>query len=277
MRSLVIITTLLGFINFGESFTKYGRSCKDIGCPSNQQCVMETDPCSYYQRQGECGAYPTCKKLGSSTARTCATYVCPPSQVCKMDGDTPKCINDASKSGHVGYDTHAAAAPLDPNQAPSAPPANGGSNLYPAVPRGETTPRPNVGYQPSGGGAGYQGGRIGSGYPGYNAGNTQQGGGYPQQGGYPQGGYQGYPQGGYAQGGYAQGGQAGYPQGGYQGGYNPQGNQQYPNGYNPYQQQYPQKSSGSSLSDKITAGIKTIGTSLLKDYLSKALSGGGRN
>lgn len=35
---------------------EYGRSCKDIGCPGNQECVMQSDPCSYYQRQGECGS-----------------------------------------------------------------------------------------------------------------------------------------------------------------------------------------------------------------------------
>ncbi|XP_066259841.1 uncharacterized protein [Euwallacea similis] len=247
MKELVATVTFLAFLQSSSCFTKYGRSCKDIGCRGNEECVMQSDPCSYYQRQGECGAYPTCQKKTGNNARTCSTYVCPPSQVCKMDGDTPKCINDASKSGLVHYDTHAANAPLDPNNAPSAPPSNGGSNIYPPIPRGETTPRPNI--RPSGGSGGYQGGAIGSGYPGY----PQQGGGYSQPGQYPQGGYQGYPQGGYQgypQGGYNQGGQQHYP-GGYQGGYG-QGS------YNPYQQ-YPQKSSGSSLTDKITSSIKQIG------------------
>lgn len=108
-------------------------------------------------------------------------------------------------AGHVGYDTHAASAPLDPNSDSSS--GGGGGNLYPQIPKGETTPRPNV--RPIGGGAGYQGGQIGSGYPGLSQGGgyPQQGGGYPQQGG-------GYPQQG---GGYPQNGYAGYPQGG---GYN---------------------------------------------------------
>ncbi|CAG9767304.1 unnamed protein product [Ceutorhynchus assimilis] len=263
MRELLGLLVILAALNLGNCFTKYGRSCKDIGCPSTQECVMATDPCSYYQREGDCGSYPTCKRKSGSGTRTCSNFVCPPSQVCKMDDGTPKCVNDASKSGHVGYDTHSANAPLEP----SAPPAEGG-NLYPQIPKGETTARPNI--RPVGnGGSGYQGGQIGSGYPGY----PQQGGGYPQQnGGYPQqnGGYPqqngGYPQNGYqGQGGYPQGGYQGYPQGGYQ---------QYPAGYNPYQQQYPQKSSGSSITDKIKDGLKTIGTNFLKDYLSKALSGG---
>ncbi|XP_076249914.1 uncharacterized protein LOC143189116 [Rhynchophorus ferrugineus] len=244
MNSLLIFTALLTFAFEGDCYTKYGRSCKDIGCPSNQKCVMETDPCSYYQRQGECGQYPTCKKIQSGE-RTCANFVCPPSQVCQMDGGHPKCIADASKSGHVGYDTHSANSPVN-NDSPSAPPANNG-NIYPQIPHGETTPRPNV--RPAyPGGSGYQGGQIGSGYPGQSGGYPSQSGGYPgQAGGYPQGGYQGYPQGGYQ----------GYPQGGYnQGGY-----QQYPGGYqnnyNPYQ--YPQKSSGSSITDQITQGLKQIG------------------
>uniref|UniRef100_A0AAR5PJL4 Uncharacterized protein n=1 Tax=Dendroctonus ponderosae TaxID=77166 RepID=A0AAR5PJL4_DENPD len=268
MKEFLAAVTLLATVNLGDSFTKYGRSCKDIGCPGNQVCVMQTDPCSYYQRQGECGQFPTCQKKSGGSARTCSTYVCPPSQVCKMDGDTPKCYSDASKSGLVSYDTHAANAPIDPNGAPSAPPADGGSNVYPQIPKGETTPRPNI--RPVAGGSGYQGGSIGSGYPGYpqqsGGGYPQQGGGYPQQGGYPQGGYQGYPQGGYQ--GYPQGGYQGYPQG---------GGQQYPggyqNGYNPYQQPNPQKGSGSSITDKITDSIKQIGLFyiLLSYYLARSL------
>lgn len=106
-------------------------------------------------------------------------------------------------AGRVGYDTHAASAPLDPNSDSSS--SGGGGNLYPQIPKGETTPRPNM--RPISGGAGYQGGQIGSGYPGLSQGGgyPQQGGGYPQQGG-------GYPQQG---GGYPQNGYAGYPQGGY--------------------------------------------------------------
>lgn len=115
--------------------------------------------------------------------------------------------------GHIGYDTQ------NQNNLASGGASSGG-NVYPSLPKGDTTPRPNV-YQPAVGGSGYQGGAIGSGYPGSgNRANTAQAGGYPQQaGGYPQqtGGYPQYP-------GYTQGGSRnGYPQQGYypgsQGGY----------------------------------------------------------
>ncbi|XP_060522626.1 FHA domain-containing protein FhaA isoform X2 [Cylas formicarius] len=252
MNTVFVIVVALVYVSIAECFTKYGRTCKDIGCPSNQQCVMETDPCSYYQRENECGSYPTCKRMSGNTARTCSNFVCPPSQTCKMDGDTPKCVGDHSKS-FVRYDTQNANAPLDSSSgtgdhAPSAP--SGGGNLYPAIPKGETTPRPNVHRPVSGGG--YQGGQIGSGYPGYGG---QAAGGYPQQGGYPQGGY---PQGGYN--GYPQGGYQGYPQGGYQQqypGYN--GGYQQQGAYNPYYNQArPQNSGSPSITDKITQSLKTI-------------------
>ncbi|KAJ8949775.1 hypothetical protein NQ318_019004, partial [Aromia moschata] len=129
-----------------------------------------------------------------------------------MDGNTPKCVDDHSQRGYAGYDTHNQNTLGQQDSSGSNP---SGSNLYPSIPRGETTPRPNVNYQPVSGG-GYQGGQIGSGYPG-QGGQSQGGyrpgypGGYPQQqGGYPQqpGGYPqqtgGYPQGGYQQGGYPQ-------------------------------------------------------------------------
>ncbi|XP_072381331.1 uncharacterized protein [Diabrotica undecimpunctata] len=296
----------LGYFSIGYCYTKYGRSCKDIGCPSSQECVMATDPCSYYHRQGECGSYPTCQRV-SSGPRTCATYVCPPTKVCKMDGDTPKCVDDVGKVGHVGYETSGNTNYLSQN-------GNNGhnGNLYPNLPRGETTPRSNVnrpvssgGYQGGQVGSGYPGGQVGSGYPGGQVGSGYPGGqvgsgypggqvgsgypgytpqgsyprqgypqqGYPQQGNYPQGYPQGYPQQGYPQSGYPQGypqqgnyprqtvypQQSGYPQQGAYPGYN-QGNQRQ-TGYQQYGG-YPQTSkpsSGTSISDKITNGLKSIG------------------
>lgn len=42
---------------------EYGRSCKDIGCPSSQSCVIAQDSCSWSQQEGkDCGSYPTCKR-----------------------------------------------------------------------------------------------------------------------------------------------------------------------------------------------------------------------
>uniref|UniRef100_A0A6P7F4F0 Uncharacterized protein LOC114325814 isoform X2 n=1 Tax=Diabrotica virgifera virgifera TaxID=50390 RepID=A0A6P7F4F0_DIAVI len=244
----------LGYFSIGYCYTKYGRTCKDIGCPSTQECVMATDPCSYYHRQGECGSYPTCQRV-SNAPRTCSTYVCPPTKVCRMDGDTPKCFDDVGKVGHVGYETSGNTNHLSQSG------HNG--NLYPNLPKGETTPRPNINRPVSSGG--YQGGQVGSGYPGgqVNSGypGGQVGSGYPggQVGsGYPGGqvgsGYPGYTQ----QGGYPR---QGYPQQGYpQQGYPQQGNQRQ-TGYQQYGG-YPQTnkpSSGTSISDKITSGLKSIG------------------
>ncbi|KAJ3646460.1 hypothetical protein Zmor_024048 [Zophobas morio] len=210
---------------------------------------METDPCSYYQRQNECGSYPTCKKSENAGPRSCTNYVCPPTKVCKMDGSTPKCVDDhSSKAGRVGYDTSEIKNPNDQ-------PSNG--NLYPNLPRGETTERPNVGYQGAAG-PGYQGGQIGSGYPGQAKPNYPQQ--YPQSP-YPQQGYNGYN--GYNNNGYnnQQGGYRGYPQqNGYPNNYN-YNNQRYPNNYQGGYNQYPQNSQ-SSASGGIVDGL----TNALKKY-----------
>ncbi|VVC95555.1 unnamed protein product [Leptidea sinapis] len=44
-----------------DGFSKYGRTCKDIGCLRNEVCVLAEDPCSY-GHSSNCGTYPTCKK-----------------------------------------------------------------------------------------------------------------------------------------------------------------------------------------------------------------------
>lgn len=44
-------------------FSEFGRTCKDIGCLSQETCVMAHESCSYSQRDGkDCGSYPTCKR-----------------------------------------------------------------------------------------------------------------------------------------------------------------------------------------------------------------------
>lgn len=173
--------------------------------------------------------------------------------------------------GRVGYDT----TELKSNDQPVG-------NIYPNLPRGETTPRPNIGYQgPQG--PGYQGGQIGSGYPGqakpYPQGYPQQT--YPQQpypgyngqNGYQQGGgYRGYPQ---------QNGYSGYPQqnGGYPN-YNYNNNQRYPNNYqggsyNPYgQNRYGHSEASGGIVDSLTNALKKYGTNLLKDAITKQIAGG---
>lgn len=46
--------------------------------------------------------YPTCKRVDNGV-RTCETYVCPPSKVCKIDGGIPKCFDDSSKSEYISF------------------------------------------------------------------------------------------------------------------------------------------------------------------------------
>lgn len=197
-----------------------------------------------------------------------------------MEANRPRCFDDLAKANRaVGYDTSEV---RNPGKQPIQ------SNIYPNIPRGETTPRPsaprpNYGGQPTN----YQGGRIGSGYPG--AGGHQQpaypnyqGGAYPNypQQGYPgnyptqsRGGYQGgYPQQGYPQG-YPTQSSSGYPQ------QYPNYNNYYQNGYNPYNNpnRYatPQKSGASQggIVDKLTEALKSYGTDLLKNAIKKQIAG----
>ncbi|XP_048483028.1 translation initiation factor IF-2 isoform X2 [Plutella xylostella] len=46
---------------YADGFSKYGRSCRDIGCLNSEVCVLAEDTCSYGQTSN-CGTYPTCKK-----------------------------------------------------------------------------------------------------------------------------------------------------------------------------------------------------------------------
>lgn len=244
---------------------------------------MQTDPCNYYHRQGECGSYPTCQK-NSNLARSCSNYVCPPTKVCKMDGDTPKCIDDVSKAGHVGYNTQSQQSPVNQQHSVSA---NNGEkpHLYPQIPkRGETTPRPNI-YRPVNTGSVYPQSQ----YPGYPQsqypGYPQQQGSYPNQQAYPQQAYpqQAYPQQAYPQQVYPQQAypqqvrpQQGYPQQNYPQQRYPQGQYAgYPQGNNRQNPAYPPTpSQGTSISDKITSGLKNIGFVyiILKCIISRLIS-----
>lgn len=303
MKRLFVITVLVIVFSLGDAFSKYGRSCQDIGCLSNEICVLKEKPCTLHTRNDECGTYPSCEKKVGGGARTCENYVCPPSQICKVDKGMPKCFeNPASTGMRENKRPVEAYNPISPNaeDMPSAPvfPSNPNTNyphsnypqqpnnpnypqypnsgMYPQLPSAgkQTTQRPNVyqsghqsGHQyPSGGG--YVGGQVGSGYPGYpQQGNVlKQAGGYPVQGGgYPVqgGGYPGQPYPG--QGGYNTNPNARYPQ---QGGYPSQGNY-YPGSTGNNQYGHKQTPSNSNpLFDKITNTLKTLGTNILKDALN---------
>lgn len=266
---LVIVLVLVLMTYSAHGFSKYGRTCADIGCPPSETCVMAEDPCSYGRRD-ECGMYPTCQRR-ANVAKTCDTFVCPPTMYCRLDGDTPKCIPD---NGPLGGRNGNPNANVDPHNVhnnnnnnddhhPSAP-------LYPQIPpRGQTTTRAPI-YRPNGnGGGGYQGGSIGSGYPG-QAGNGGGGyGGGSIGGGYP-GGYSGYPGTNNNQNRYP--GYPGYSNSGYpSSGHNGYSNTNYPYNNNPYytpnnnQQRYGH--SGATTSNPLYDTLKSLGKKLLKDAI----------
>ncbi|RVE44726.1 hypothetical protein evm_010630 [Chilo suppressalis] len=57
-RSALVAFSL---VLYADGFSKYGRSCKDIGCLNSEVCVLAEDQCSFGQTSN-CGTYPTCKK-----------------------------------------------------------------------------------------------------------------------------------------------------------------------------------------------------------------------
>ncbi|XP_076764804.1 uncharacterized protein LOC143431746 [Xylocopa sonorina] len=91
---------LISSIPDAASYSKYGRTCKDIGCRSDEVCVMAEDPCSIYQRDN-CGRYPTCTKSRPGGA-SCASTVCGDNEYCKTENGMPKCVR---KSDAIAYPT----------------------------------------------------------------------------------------------------------------------------------------------------------------------------
>jgi len=61
LQALVIL--LLIFSANAAPYSKYGRTCKDIGCLPREVCAMAYESCSFNQQENvSCGRYPTCKK-----------------------------------------------------------------------------------------------------------------------------------------------------------------------------------------------------------------------
>ncbi|XP_038211805.1 glycine-rich RNA-binding protein 5, mitochondrial isoform X2 [Zerene cesonia] len=57
-RTVLMTLALLYHV---DGFSKYGRTCRDIGCLNSEVCVLAEDPCSF-GHTSNCGTYPTCKK-----------------------------------------------------------------------------------------------------------------------------------------------------------------------------------------------------------------------
>ncbi|XP_074098223.1 uncharacterized protein LOC141526952 [Cotesia typhae] len=269
------------------AYSKFGRKCSDIGCPSNQVCVLVDEPCTR-GNNGNCGSYPTCtnKPAGGGAHEESKDVLYPqnsasvpepghsnnspvpsapvslPNQPSKPSGyptgsgypSNPS--GDASyppkPSGGASYPSYPSSAPSYPSSGSSYPSYPSSGSSYPADPsRKQNMGAVNAGYASTGQSPQYP--AAGSYYP---------------QGGYPQGNY---PQSGYPQNPY----QGQYPQNPYQGQYpqNP-----YPGQYpqNPYQGQYPQqpqKPKKPSFTDQLTNFAKNIATRVLTQAVVDKVSG----
>ncbi|XP_012271815.1 prisilkin-39 [Orussus abietinus] len=194
--ALLLIVCLAG----ATPYSKYGRSCKDIGCLSNEVCIMAEDPCTLYS-QNQCGRYPTCKKMSQAGALSCTTMICPSGQYCKTEDGKPTCVNQVPNSV---YDLFAEYVDVE----------NRILRKRQSEPEGivvtgtlETSKKSDY---PAG--SGYpSSGSSSSGYPkssGYPAGGSSSSG-YPKSSGYPAG--SGYPSSSRSSSGYPGSGSSGYP------------------------------------------------------------------
>uniref|UniRef100_A0A182RJN5 Uncharacterized protein n=1 Tax=Anopheles funestus TaxID=62324 RepID=A0A182RJN5_ANOFN len=175
-----LIFQLLFTLALPLPYTKYGRTCSDIGCLSSQVCVMAYESCSLGQREGnECGRYPTCKK------NTDPSLSAGPSEgVSNVYNNGPRPSAPAGRPGNGGADDDDVLGTLglNPNnpygQRPTPPPARppaSGPSLYPSLP---TDNNPGNRYGGNNGGGGYNGGGAGDSYNrGGGGGNSAHGGG----------------------------------------------------------------------------------------------------
>ncbi|KAF7992081.1 hypothetical protein HCN44_001406 [Aphidius gifuensis] len=140
--------------------TEYGRSCNDIGCRSNEECVMAEDPCTYHRPSTECGKYPKCSVKNGGGA-SCRTMQCPLGKYCKTVDGQPTCADTSSQldfesagvssvNGHRvngNNDDHN----VNPYGNANAPPSeHTGNNYYPPQqpPPSSNSGGNNLGYPP---------------------------------------------------------------------------------------------------------------------------------
>uniref|UniRef100_A0A1Y1MF18 Follistatin-like domain-containing protein n=1 Tax=Photinus pyralis TaxID=7054 RepID=A0A1Y1MF18_PHOPY len=169
MTRLLTISILVVVVTLADAYSKYGRTCQDIGCLSNEVCVLKEKTCTTYNRD-ECGTYPTCEKM-SNVVASCEKYVCPPSQICKMDGSRPRCYDNPAVSTNREHKRPVESyQPISPDSEnmPNAP-------VFPSNPNSHYPSNPNYPQQPA----------INPHYPQQPAINPN----YPQQPGQ----YPGYP------------------------------------------------------------------------------------
>ncbi|KAG7210175.1 hypothetical protein KM043_011734 [Ampulex compressa] len=93
LGAFLLITT----IPDAASYSKYGRSCKDIRCLSDQVCVMTEDACQS-DLDTQCGRYPTCKKANTNEV-SCASIVCGTNEYCKTVNGAATCVSKLNAPG----------------------------------------------------------------------------------------------------------------------------------------------------------------------------------
>ncbi|XP_071626460.1 uncharacterized protein [Temnothorax longispinosus] len=271
---------LIAIVPDAASYNKYGRTCKDIGCRSDETCVMAEDPCTGYT--DKCGRYPTCRKTSDAS---CTSMVCGGNEYCKSENGAPKCVrkstgleNDQMRTRTVpkrqtSYpteaETHGSSDTSNNSDGQSYParslgypsgsgyPGNSGYPSSGSSRAPDSTNQPRSGY-PSSDSAGYSPSRS-SGYPSSGSSGYPSSGssGYPSSGssgyspsrssGYPSSGSSGYPSSGSP--GYPSSGSSGYPS--QSSGYPSSGSSGYPlSGSSSHPSRdgsgYPGRSSGSS-------------------------------
>lgn len=82
---------IIAIVPHATSYNKYGRTCQDIGCRSDETCVMAEDPCNSYS--DKCGRYPTCQKISDAS---CTSMVCGQNEYCKSENGAPKCVRKST-------------------------------------------------------------------------------------------------------------------------------------------------------------------------------------
>ncbi|XP_018310605.1 collagen alpha-1(IV) chain isoform X5 [Mycetomoellerius zeteki] len=238
---------IIAFIPDAASYNKYGRTCKDIGCRTDETCVMAEDPCNGYT--DKCGRYPTCRRTSDVS---CTSMVCGENEYCKSENGAPKCVR---KSTGLENEMRTRTIPKRQTSYPTATETHGSSDTSKNS-DDQSYPARSSGYPSSSGYPGSSSYPSSSGYPGSSSYPSSSGypgsSSYPNSGssrasdssnqprsGYPNSG-SGYPSSGSPSHSYSNSGLSGYPSSG-SSNYPSRDSSGYPTG-----SAYPSKNSGSS-------------------------------
>ncbi|XP_036147823.1 prisilkin-39-like isoform X2 [Monomorium pharaonis] len=278
---------IIAVIPDGASYNKYGRTCKDIGCRSDEMCVMAEDPCTAYT--DKCGRYPTCRKISDSS---CTSMVCGENEYCKSENGAPKCVrkstgleNDEMRTRIVpkrqtnyptAAETHGSSDTSKYSDGQSYPTRASGyqsglgypdNNGYPrsgsSKASDDSTNQPRSGYS-SNDSASYPSRRSSDSFSRFSGYPTRESAGYPTSGSsnYPPGGSLGYSTSrlpGYLSNGYSSSQSSDYPSSGSSGSlsefsyHNSKDSSDYPTGSG-----YPNRNGGSSNNSRNPYGEETV-------------------